>query len=857
MKLRNKILLPVIIILAAVVTAISTINYVITRNTVNEMIDAEMGAAISNVITAEQLSTEIINLVMGELDAKNLSLSRALAEIVRLNPDALEQEEMIRLAGLLNVTEVHVVDENGVLLWGNIPGYYGFDFNGGEQTMPFLQILDDPSYELAQEPQANAASGLMFQYTGVARTDAPGLVQVGIEAGIIDAMKAAMSIQKTIAETKVGNSGYCFIVENGIVTASADASQIGTEFAPGNSRQAGGGIWVMLNGSEYYANTRNDNGKEIYAVVPHSEFYENLDKLAVSSVVVSAAAIVVMTVVVMLIIRRITKPMEELNTKLALVTAGDLDIKVAIDSSDEVGQLSQSMARVLDVFRHLAEDISLMSRKINVEGDLDYQIDESSYNGGYKNITASINELIRQNNSSVFDFIAVMQGFGAGDFNTPFPQLQGKKAVMNTAVEELRKNLKDINSEVAWLSEAAIRGELDTRADSGKYKGGWANLLNELNALTDSIAEQAYWYESILDAIPLPMSVTDINMNWTFINKATENALNLKRADVVGKHCSNWGADICGTDECGVACYKRGFKQTKFSQGDMHFQVDIAGLHDRDGNSAGFVELVQDITSLEGVILNLNKLVADVKLVSGQVTTGARQIADGSLSLAEGAAKQSNSVEDLNTSIAVINDKTKITAQNSANASELSVNAKKDAVTGNEQMTQMLFAMDGIKSASDNISRIIKTIDDIAFQTNLLALNAAVEAARAGVHGKGFAVVAEEVRTLASRSQIAAQETNELILESMAKVDNGSAIASNTAQSLNKIVENFDNLSKLIDEIAQASSEQAESIHQITSGVTQIANITQQNSDSSHQTAAASEELASQAELLRSMVSDF
>ncbi len=380
--------------------------------------------------------------------------------------------------------------------------------------------------------------------------------------------------------------------------------------------------------------------------------------------------------------------------------------------------------------------------------------------------------------------------------------------------------------------------------------GGYAGLSEaQMAEKANSIVLQSIITAVVFEVMIVALGVY-VSRTISFNLKKIIGAINIVRdggVDVEVQRDTNdeFGDIISAINEMAVAVKHDAELADRIAEGDM--SMEIKPRTDIDVLGRSLKKLVDDN----------NHVLGNIREASMQVTTGSEQVASASQSLAQGSTEQASALEEITASIDDIAHRTKVNAAEANNANKLVNETKAGAVKGNEQMKEMMVAMNEINESSENISKIIKVIDDIAFQTNILALNAAVEAARAGAHGKGFAVVAEEVRNLAAKSAQAASETAELIENSISKVEKGSKIAEETGAALAEIVENIDKVVNIISEIATASNEQATAVTQIDQALGQVSQVVQSNSATSEQCAAASEELSNQAMRLRELIVKF
>ncbi len=261
--------------------------------------------------------------------------------------------------------------------------------------------------------------------------------------------------------------------------------------------------------------------------------------------------------------------------------------------------------------------------------------------------------------------------------------------------------------------------------------------------------------------------------------------------------------------------------------------------------------------SLNQILNSLNDTVGQLHRCCAQVRAGSDNLASNSHTLAQGSTEQTAAVEAFKMSLDKVASLTRQDGENAAHVKQISGQAWEVVVKSNSQMDEMVHAMGEIGASSQEIAKVIKIIEDIAFQTNILALNAAVEAARAGETGKGFAVVADEVRNLASKSAEAASATAEMIEKSASAVEHGIQVADATVQSMKQVGDNVQSMAELLGNIDQSTNEQAEAFANMVNSVAQISDVVHANAAAAEENSAASRELSEQARIMESMVERF
>lgn len=438
--------------------------------------------------------------------------------------------------------------------------------------------------------------------------------------------------------------------------------------------------------------------------------------------------------------------------------------------------------------------------------------------------------LIRRMTKSIKDMADIAKEIAEGSLDIKVAA-KGKDetSTLAHAFNDMIKTIKTLVSDMKFLAMAASNGELSTRVDSSKHKGEYRAIVEGINETLDAVVAPIQNAASVLGEMKNGNLQVKMDGNYNGEHAIIQEALN----DTIHR----------------LRFYIDEIKEVLSAMANGDLSINITSDFQGD-----FVELKDAINFISN---SLSIVMRNINDAAAQVAAGSQQVSDGSQEVSQGATEQAGSIEKLTVTVANIAEQTKEMALNVNEVAKIAKANKNDAEIGKKHMQDMQEAMQEINSSSLSISKIIKVIDDIAFQTNILALNAAVEASRAGAHGKGFAVVAEEVRSLATKSANAAKETTAMIESSINKANIGTKYADEATASFSAIADVIERAVTALDDIGKSANEQATGIEQVNTGIEQLSTVVHINSATSQEAAATTEQLSSQADILKQLVRQF
>lgn len=504
MKLKGKIVLITGLIIVLAIVFQGGFNILKTSTSIESVVSLQLIDQLSNIESQILSASETIQITKDAINEKNIALARSIAKMIQIDPTMLETNKMVALADQLGVSEIHVTDGKGVLIYGNITGFYGFDFNTSEQTLPFVDLIGKRDAALAQEPSPRGTDNVLFQYIGVARIDEPGVVQIGIEPTAITELLNKLDIQHALEKLIIGEGGYGLIVDSsGVIINHANAEFVGKPSSdiPWLDKTMANGEKIETitdNGDSAYAISKKYGDLTLVVTYPRSQIQSIVRSIIINNVVIIFVAIVLLIIIIQTIIGKwVSKPLEKIQHSMSQVGDGNFTVAIDYHSKDEIGALSADFEKMTgNVKRLIMETANGIQSVANSSERINENVD--GLMNSSNEVTKAIEEIAHGSTemaSNVNDRLITGQSLGTS-INQIFEKLTEVKTVSDEMVTNNQNgrdkimNLKDVFQETV-KNTGEVADNVGTLTTSSKEIENIVDTIRGISEQTNLLALNA------------------------------------------------------------------------------------------------------------------------------------------------------------------------------------------------------------------------------------------------------------------------------------------------------------------------------------------------------------------------------